>query len=91
MKANEFLRALCQENLNLDFCGVAFGETINAVGVKKYFGSKSSGIGIKNEFDYFYYYEESDYDFSFMPTPSVVLPDTESGEGYSIYLWEIDK
>lgn len=87
MKANEFLRALCQENLNLEFCGVASGDAIITAGPYRYFGSESSGIGIKKEFDYFYYYGEHGCYFAFLPTPSVVLhiDDVEC-----VYLWEIE-
>ena len=87
MKAIDFMRQLCGENLDLEQCGIAQGERINSEGPYRYFGANSSGEGIRADKDYFYWYGDVDYYFGFMDKADFVLPmdDTEC-----VYLWEIE-
>lgn len=87
MKAIDFIRHLCGENLDLEQCGTAQGECIINAGPYRYFGSESSGQGIESGKNYFYWYGDVDYYFGFLDKADIVLPidDTEC-----VYLWEIE-
>ena len=91
MKANELLKAVMNGCIEIEQSGYATGSAIVEAGPFRYFGSYSSGNGIRSDRDYIYYYgEEKPIG---MPEPTFALPFEvpENDWGGYVYLWEVEE
>lgn len=88
MKAIELIKTLTQGKLNIELCGIAESADIIQTGWWGYFSAHHfSGI-LENGFFYFYTYEIEEYVFDVMPSPDIVMADTNNET--AVLLWKLE-